>query len=58
MVKVTQIPFPILQAMVYYQDEFDLTYGQLCRWLYRRHSIKMTAQGIRWTILAYRRENT
>jgi len=58
MVKNTQIPLPILMAMIYYQDEFTLTYGQLSRWLMRRYSIKMTAQGVRWTMLAYRRQKT
>jgi len=46
--KVTPL---LLKKCIRYQDEFQLSYSQLSKWLYKYHDIKITPMGIRKAIL-------
>ncbi|PLX91634.1 MAG: hypothetical protein C0620_10845 [Desulfuromonas sp.] len=46
----------LMFLMVGLQAEYDIKYGQLARWLEKRHKIKITAQGLRMKLTSFKTE--
>ncbi|WP_316348390.1 hypothetical protein [Desulfuromonas acetoxidans] len=46
----------LMFLMLGLQSEYEMKYGQLSRWLERRHGIKITPQGLRLKLTTFRKE--
>lgn len=46
----------LMFLMVGLQAEYEMKYGQLSRWLERRHGIKITPQGLRLKLTTFKTE--
>lgn len=53
----SKIPLPVLFELARYMAIFDLSYGQLCRYLWNKHNIKYTPQGMRKIMLSFLIDN-